>query len=318
MKNATTYAKKIKKLLGNLSKPKAAAPAEDLVLVLVEAILSPDAARKDVHRAVSVLTSEFVDLNELRVSPAKEILDAVGRDFPHAREKADTLVRALNSVFDKSGRMNIDYMKDMPRKDLRRHLAEIGLSPYSAAYVMLIGFDIPTLPVDVSLADALKMNDDIGPCDIEEAQGFLERTIPAKQILAAHEFFRGYIEKNAKAIAKWAKANPQEATKPAAILPPPKVKMLVKHQPLPGAKEDEDEVAVLDTALEEPDTEAPLDEDVELDPPPVEIGEDLDEEGGPSKKKPAKKEPAKAAKKQPAKKEAPKKNAGGPKASKKK
>jgi len=286
MKNATIYAKNIKKLLTPLPKTKPATP-EDLVLVLVESVLAPDAPRKDVHRASVALTSEFVDLNELRVSPAKEIVDAIGRDFPNARDKAETLVRVLNSVFDRSGKMCLEYMREMPRKDLRRHLAEIGLSPFSAAYVMLIGFDIPTLPVDVSLVDALKMNDDIGPCDIEEAQAFIERAFPAKQILAIHEFFRAYIEKNAKAIAKWAKANPEDATKAAAILPPPKVRMLVKHQPLPGQKDDMDDDVVLDPTVieEEPDLDAPADDDVDLELPPVEVGEDLEEEGGPAKPK---------------------------------
>jgi len=288
MKNATIYAKKVKKLMGTLPRPKSSPTRDDLVIVLVEAVLASDAARKDIHRAVATLTGEFVDLNELRVSPAKEIAAAMGRDFPRARDKAGTLVRCLNSVFDKSGRMDIAYMKDLPRKDLRRHLAEIGLSPFAAAYVMLLGLDLAAIPVDVSLVDALKMHDALGPCTIEEAQAFLERTIPAKQQAAAHEFFRAMIEKNTKAIAKWARTHPELATPEPEILPPPKLKMLVKHQPLPGAKdEDEDVGGSLEAVLDEADTDAPLDDDADLDLPPVDLTDDEDGPAAPPKKKPA-------------------------------
>jgi len=297
MKNATVYAKKVKKFMGSLPRPRSSSARDDSVVVLVEAVLAPDAARKDVHRAVTTITSEFVDLNELRVSPAKEIVAAMGRDFPSARAKAATLVRCLNSVFDKSGRMDMTYMKDMPRKELRRHLAEIGLSPFSAAYLMLMALDLPAIPVDVSLVDALKMNDAIGPCTVEEAQAFLERTIPAKQHAAAHEFFRAFIEKNAKAIAKWARANPELATPEAEILPPPKVKMLVKHQPLPGAKDEDEDVGSLEVVLDE-DVDVPVDDDADLDLPPVELVDDEDAPP-PPKKKPA---PAPAPAKAPAKK----------------
>jgi len=318
MKNATVYAKKVKKFLGSLPKLKASPTRDDLVIVLVEAVLAPDAARKDVHRAVTTMTHEFVDLNELRVSPAKEIVAAMGRDFPKAAAKAQTLIRCLNSVFDKSGRMDIAYMNDMPRKDLRRHLAEIGLSPFSAAYVMLMIMELAAIPVDASLVDALKMNDAIGPCTIEEAQAFLERAIPAKQHAAAHEFFRTFIEKNARAIAKWVKAHPELATPEAAILPPPKVKMLVKHQPLPGAKdEDGEDVGSLEAVLDDADTDAPVDDDADLDLPPVELSDDEDAAPPPAKKKPAKPKPkTKTAAPPPAKKAPPapakKKPAGKP------
>ena len=287
MKNATIYAKKVKKFMGSLPKPRASAARDDSVIMLVEAVLAADAARKDLHRAVATITNEFVDLNELRVSPAKEIVAAMGRNFPQARTKAYTLTRCLNSVFDKSGRMDIAYMKDLPRKDLRRHLAEIGLPPFSVAYVMLMALDLPALPVDTSLVDALKMNDVLGPCTVEEAQAFLERTIPAKQLAAAHEFFRAVIEKNAKAIARWAKTHPDLATPEPTILPPPKVKMLVKHQPLPGAKDDEGEdVTSLDVVLDDADSDAPLDDDADLDLPPVDLSDDEDAAPPPAKKKP--------------------------------
>ena len=310
MKNATIYAKKLKKFMGSLPKPKTSPPRDDSVVVLVEAVLAPDAARKDIHRAVATLTSEFVDLNELRVSPAKELVAAMGRDFPQARAKAATLTRCLNSVFDKSGRMDIAYMRDLPKKDLRRHLAEIGLSPFSAAYIMLQGLDLPALPVDASLVDALKMHDAIGPCTVEEAQAFLERSIPAKQLAAAHEFFRAFIEKNARAIAKWARTHPDQATPEPAILPPPKVKMLVKHQPLPGAKDEDEDVTSLEAVLDDADNDAPLDDDADLDLPPVELSDDEDVAPPPAKKKPTtpktqppKAQPAKSqsAKTQPAK-----------------
>jgi hypothetical protein len=46
MKNAKEYEKKIKKLLGGADKPKAHAKPQDLIQVLLEAILGPDAPVK--------------------------------------------------------------------------------------------------------------------------------------------------------------------------------------------------------------------------------------------------------------------------------
>lgn len=311
MKNSTLYQKNIKKLLSGVSKKRIAPPeVDDLVRLLIEAVLSPDTSRKLVQQGVEAMSREFVDFNELRVSPPKEIVDRMGRNVPHAREKADTLVRVLNAVFDRTSTMTMDYMKEMSKKDLRRHLAEIGLSPYSAAHVLLLGFASHAVAVDVSLLDALKMGEFVAPnCDIEEATGFLERFIAQKEALATHEFFRTYIEHNAKAIAKWRKANPDLASQEAPILPPPKFQMMAKSQPLPPMKgeegyegaEDDVPVDLVEVVADIDEIDGPEGEAAEVEVEDFEVP--LDEAGAePPMKAPPKKPAAKAAKPTPPRK----------------
>jgi len=303
MKNASVYEKKIKKLLSGMPRVKPLT-IEDPAGMMLAAILLPDAHRKSVQQAADALIGEFVDFNEMRVAPVKELSDHIGRTFPESREKAVTIVRSLNVIFDKVGKMSLDYMKEMSRKDLRRHLAEIGLSPFTAGQIMLHIFGLHAMPVDVSLVDALKMGECIDPgCTVEDAQAFLERVIAQKDDLSAHEFFRGFVEKNLKAIAKWRKANTTLATKPPEILPPPKFQMLAKSQPLPKEEGFEGEVeevvaeVVLDEVIDEVAEEAVPEDIDDIELPVVEEGELEIMEGG-EPKPPAKpgKQPEKPAK----------------------
>jgi endonuclease III len=268
MKNASVYQKKIKKLLGGMKKRRVefGSPPETPIALLLECLISPDTSARAVKTAMDSISREFVDFNELRVSPTKEIADRIGRNLPHSREKAETIVRVLNSVFDRTGTMTMDYMKEMSKKDLRRHLAEIGMSAYSAACLLLKGFDAVAVAVDCSLLDALKMNDCIHPdCQIEEATAFLERVIPQKDAPAAHEFFRELVEKNVKAIAKWRKAHPGLVSKPPQILPPPKFQMLAKSQPLPPMKGEEGYEGVVEVEAVAVEIEEEPEEVVEIE-----------------------------------------------------
>ncbi len=288
MKNATVYEKKIRKLLGSL--PKGKAPSvKDPILALVEAVLAPDMPRKASAQAAEELIAQYVDFNELRVAPAKEIVDELAGDAA-AREKAQTLLRVLNSVFDRTGTMTMDYMKEMSRKDLKRHLAEIGLPAFGQAAVQLLIFDAPAVAVDQSLVDALKMNGLLDPSTtVEEARSLLERVVGPKQAHGAHDFLRAYVEKHLKALAKWRRTHPDQVTKPPQIMPPPKFVSMVKTQPLPPMKgEAEFEAGDVD------DTPVDIEEATAPDVP----------EDGPKPKPPSAKEEKAPARRSPAKRQA--------------
>lgn len=308
MKNAGQYEKKIRKLLSGAPKGKPPPPAtdEELVPTLILSVLTAEAPRKGAQRALDAFQAEYVDFNELRVAPAKEIADHMGRNFPFAREKADTLVRVLNAVFDKTSSMSMTYMRDMSKKDLRRHLAEVGLSPYSAAYVLLLAFGIHAIPLDMTLLDLLKLKEAAhGESQIEDAQAFLERAIGAKEAASAHEFFRNLIEKELKSVLAWRKANPDLVSKPPEILPPPKFKMIAKSQPLPPMKGDpgfegEEELPAAIADIEETTEEVP-DEAADVEVEEFEAPADEEAPSGPPSGKGGHAKPAKGDKKPPKK-----------------
>lgn len=208
MKNATQYARKVKNILsgGTPRKPEKLEP--DMIRLLVMAVLEEDTAGKEAASAIHRLEEEFVDFNELRVSPIKDIVDAMGRDFPGARAKAEAMTVGLNAVFDNANTLSLEYLAKKPKREVRRLLREqYRLSPYAEAVITLTGFSGHAIPVDTLLVDAMKMEDYL-PADarIEEVQGFLERLTPAKDALAVHDALRNFAAKlSPKVYKEWAR-----------------------------------------------------------------------------------------------------------------
>jgi hypothetical protein len=209
MKNASAYEKKIKKLLRGMTRVRPGDPprGDAAVAALVESILQSDATNRQGRVAFEVICREYVDFNELRVSPVKDIVDCIGRDHPHARRKAETMTSVLNGVFQRTYDVNVDYMEKMQKRELRRHLEELGLGSYAAGHVILEIFGGHAIPVDDTLVEVLQMHQCVAPdSDIADVQGFLTRIIAHKDALSGHEFFRAYVQKSAKALAKKRKA----------------------------------------------------------------------------------------------------------------
>jgi len=260
MKNATVYEKKIKKLLTGVSRKAAPPPPgeSEAVKFLLEAILQADATRKSAQSVVSAFDREFVDYNELRVAPAKDIVDAMGRDFPGAREKADSIVRVLNAIFDRNSELSMKHMEKMPKRDLRKHLQEIGLSPYAAALVTMTVFGGHAVPIDLSLLLALEANGLIYPeSDLADVQGFLERIISQKDNFSTHEFFRDFVDKNAKSIAKRLKEYSAQIAQTAQVVeaaaPQPQMPMVADTEGLDEpADEGADEADVVEPVAKGP------------------------------------------------------------------
>jgi endonuclease III len=189
----------------------------DPVQVLVECVFEADATPKQAAAAFVSVKKEFIDYNELRVAPAKDIVECVGRDHPDARRKAESLTQMLNAAFDRYYSLSFDYMAKTPFKDLRRHLLEAGLSHYASAKLMLTMLDLAAIPVDSTLVETLEIKGIIpADTDIAEIQAALERLVPAKKCLAAHELLREFVEANAKELAKKRKADAEAAAKAAA------------------------------------------------------------------------------------------------------
>jgi len=213
MKNATKYQKKVRKLLSSMSKSAPLPTTDrDCLDVLVEGIVQADASAKQAAKALTDLDEEFVDTNELRVAPPKDVADALGRDHPFARRKADEITAVLNAIYLRKNGLSLDHAERMTKRDLRRHLAELGLDRYAGAYLVLMVFGGHAIPVDETLAECLEMDGYVEPgSDLADVQGFLERVILQKDAYAAHLLFRDYIAKSARALARKRKADAARA-----------------------------------------------------------------------------------------------------------
>jgi hypothetical protein len=206
MKNAKTYEKKIKKLLPSTKADKPPVDGlEDPLRVLVEASLEENTAgqRGRVAPAMAEIDRMFADLNDLRVAQAREVVECIGRDFPQARRKAQSIRQTLGAIYARRNALDASYMQEMTKRDLRRHLDELGLSPYVAASMMIRSMEGHGVPVDDDLRDCLELDEYIHPnSDIPDVQGFLERIVPSKIARSAHEELRRYLDKNATKLTK--------------------------------------------------------------------------------------------------------------------
>jgi endonuclease III len=171
--------------------------------VFIESVLEADAPRKAAAAACQALLQSYVDLNELRVATPREMADCWPADFPGAAAKAQSLARALNAVFERSYQMSLEYLKDVPPRELRKHLLGLGLGPYAAARLLLALFEQPAVPVDASLVEALELEGHVPRgASVEDVQGLLERLVSGRSAPAVHAFLRSYVERSLPALER--------------------------------------------------------------------------------------------------------------------
>ena len=220
MKNAKTYEKKTKKILGAFSKktPNVVDDMDQAVFILIEAVLLENSTMAKARKALEAIGEEYVDINELRVSPAKEISDCIGKEYPKMSVKAHALANVLREIFYRTSRISLDYIAEMPKRDRARHLKELGLSGFAVSMIMLEVFAMREVPVDQDLADCLEMHGCVHPgSTLEQVASFMGNLAPAKNCFGMHLACRNYVEKSAKALAKWRKVRQAEIDRLEAI-----------------------------------------------------------------------------------------------------
>ncbi|MDP6633881.1 MAG: hypothetical protein QGG42_03205, partial [Phycisphaerae bacterium] len=220
MKNVKTYQKKTKKLLGAFGKnpPEAVEDIDQAIVILIEAVLLENSTVAKSAKAFDAICEEYVDFNDLRVSPAKEIHDCIGEDYPQASVKAHALADVLRGVFYKVSDMSLEYVSEMSKRDRARHLKELGLSSFAVSLILLKAFATRAVPVDQDLADCLEMDGGVHPgSTLEQVTSFVGNLATTKNCLGVHLACRKYVEKSAKALAKWRKARQAEIDRLEAI-----------------------------------------------------------------------------------------------------
>lgn len=184
MKHGSEYAKEIKRLhrqmLKQFGKPEVPAPTdpiEQLILGILS-ICTSDLKAAAVYRK---LREQTVDLNELRVTPAMELAEAIGSGVPLAREKAQRIVDALNAVRRRQDKLDLSFLQQRGRREAREYLESLdGVDRAAAASVVLFSLGGHAIPVDDLIIYLLRQENAVDPgADAAEVQGFLERAIAA-------------------------------------------------------------------------------------------------------------------------------------------
>jgi flagellar biosynthesis GTPase FlhF len=206
MKDARTYERKVKKLLRGAKKtgkiPSADTP-EEVLLRIIEAVFLADATESEMSKAMAAIQKEFVDYNELRVAPEKDVLECIGKEHPRGREKVTVLHSVLNGLYERANRLSAEYLAEMSKREIRRHLRELSMPPFAEAFAAMTCFGVHAIPVDDTLFEVLQMTQCVhDSSDVNDTQAFLERIVAQNDGYTAHTFFRQYIARHAKALEK--------------------------------------------------------------------------------------------------------------------
>jgi len=217
MKNSKDYSKKIQKLYRTLSRkyPKVQKVShEEVEYAVVYAIISENMSEKATESAFQKLPDCFVDLNDLRVSRADEIIEMLGEDTPETRNLALIITRVLSGIYNEYHKVNLEPLKKMGKRPAKQVLEKIdGISRFVIDYCMLTSLKGHAIPLTKTMVEFLRNNELVDP-DADEGQieGFLAKQIPAKNGYEFYELLRRESESK-KGSKKKSKTISQKKTK---------------------------------------------------------------------------------------------------------
>jgi endonuclease III len=218
MRNSKDYSKKIQKLYRSLSRkyPKVEkVNHEEVEHAVVYAIISENMSEKATEFAFQKLPDLFVDLNDLRVSRADEIIEMLGEDTPVTRDLASTINRILNGIFNEYHKVSLEPLKKMGKRPAKQVLEKIdGTSRFVVDYCMLTSLKGHAIPLTKTMIEFLKNNELVDPeADQEQIEGFLAKQIPAKNGYDFYVLLRRESEAQKEAKKKKTKTKDKKKTK---------------------------------------------------------------------------------------------------------
>jgi endonuclease III len=157
---------------------------ESVTELLIVGILATNETYTRAKQAVKKIQEEMVDFNELRVTPTVELAELLEEYLHDAQRGASDLVRTLNSVFLKFDTLDLTYLKEKHKNELSKLFEDIkGCPDHARSVMLLLGFDIPTMPLDDRMVDYLVSVEALPPeVDQSTAKGFIERQLKASEI----------------------------------------------------------------------------------------------------------------------------------------
>ncbi len=187
MTTAALKQRVIAKLCG-VAKSADDAPEMPILQRMVYAICREGTSREEADSAYAKLLQVFFDLNEVRVSAAREVARAL-RDLPDCMDRAERIISVLQEVFETTYSFDLESLQKKGVKQSQKPLERYrGISPFVVAYVMRHGMDGHAVPVDADMLRCIKRLDLVAdPSDEETAQVSLEAMVPKVKGVALAE-----------------------------------------------------------------------------------------------------------------------------------
>jgi len=207
MKNSREYSKKVQQLYRSLKRrfPKVEKVVyEEPVDALVYAIISENLSEAASQSAIKRFADYFVDLNDLRVSRPKEIMEVLGESAPVIMAIALTLARVLKVIFDEYHKVSLESLKKIGKRPARGVLEKMdGVSRFVVDYCMLTSLQGHAIPLTQTMIEYLRSNKLVHPnADHEDIEGFLAKQTPAENAYEFYALLRRESESSKKAESK--------------------------------------------------------------------------------------------------------------------
>jgi endonuclease-3 len=138
------------------------------------------ATRDQADRAFQGLREQFFDWNEVRVSSAREVEEAIA-DLPEAEPRAERLISFLQEVFEADFSFDLEGLRKKGLKEAAKQLAKYqAANDYVVAWVVQQSLGGHAIPLDVPTLRAVRRLGliDGDADDTEAARSSLEHLVP--------------------------------------------------------------------------------------------------------------------------------------------
>jgi endonuclease-3 len=136
---------------------------EDPLSSLVRTILSQNTTDATSERAWESLRKRYPTMTELKEADPDELAETI-RVGGLARLKAERILNALREIERLTGKLSLDFLKDMSEEDADAWLAQLkGVGPKTRAIVLLFALRKKAFPVDTHILRVTKRLGLIGP-----------------------------------------------------------------------------------------------------------------------------------------------------------
>jgi endonuclease-3 len=154
---------------------------------LVSTILSQNTNDRNRDQAYMALRKRFPTWEAVRDAPETEVVDAI-RPAGLANQKGPRIQAVLQEITRQRGRLDIDFLKDLPDEEAQAWLMGFkGVGPKTASIVMLFSLGKPAFPVDTHIyrvSGRLGLRPD--SMDVEQSHTHLAELFPPESYAAAH------------------------------------------------------------------------------------------------------------------------------------
>jgi endonuclease-3 len=159
----------------------------DPVSELVCTILSQNTNDLNRDVAYQALRARFPTWEQVRDAPVEEVIEAI-RPAGLANQKGPRIQAALRKITEERGRLDLDFLADMPVEEAKAWLTRMnGVGPKTAAIILLFSLNRPAFPVDTHIHRVTRRLGLIGPkVTAEQAHGILEGLIAPEHYYAFH------------------------------------------------------------------------------------------------------------------------------------